>query len=231
MTGYAALNYYEDSMIKSRAIVLSIMALLILAGCASAPDSDETATVAEAPAVPAPVEPERDVEAPADGDGAHPAEDLRPADTPDPDEPDLPKEPEDPEGEPDQHTFEVTEEVFERTFSEVEQTIEELNAIIERRDYQQWLSYLTEEYRRTYSDPRMLREISRMPTLQRNQIELRSLRDYFEWVVGPSRANARLDDLRFLTDQQVEAIMVVRDQPVILYRLRNLDGNWKVDVF
>ena len=214
-------------MIKAPVIVLSCLALLILhgfSGCATAPEADEQPSAAEAPAAAvAPAAPEPDAETPAE-EVAPPA----PEDDPLPllpDEPDEPAEPEAPE------SFEVTEEIYEQTFSEVEQTIEELNAVIEQRDYQRWLTYLTDEYRRTYSDPRTLREISRMPTLQRNEIELRTLRDYFEWVVGPSRANARLDDLHFLSDDHVEAIMVVRDQPVILYRLRNLDGNWKVDVF
>ena len=181
--------------------------LLFTAGCVAAPQPQErppAEPVAPAEAEPAPAEPE-----PAPAEPAVPAEE----------ELDEPQE------------FEVSEEVFERTFSEVEQTISELNSVIARRDYQRWVDYLTPEYRRTYSDPQTLREISRMPILQRNEIELQNLRDYFEWVVGPSRADARLDDLRFLTNDQVEAIMVVRGRSVILYRLRNVAGNWKVDVF
>ncbi len=190
-------------------IALAAALLLLTAGCAAAPQPQERP--AQEPVAPAEPEPE----APAE---------------PAPAEPVIPAAPTEEEAVEPQE-FEVSEEVFERTFSEVEQTISELNSVIARRDYQRWLDYLTPEYRRTYSDPQTLREISRMPILQRNEIELQNLRDYFEWVVGPSRADARLDDLRFLSNDQVEAIMVVRGRPVILYRLRNVDGNWKVDVF
>ncbi|TVQ38645.1 MAG: hypothetical protein EA384_08860 [Spirochaetaceae bacterium] len=197
-------------------LTLMLLLALLLGGCASVVPGDEPAAVHPAPPSP-PAEPE----APAEPERVDP-------------EPPVAQDPEPvpPAAEPAvEEAFEVTEEVFERTFSEVEQTIEELNGIIARRDYQRWLDYLTPEYRRTYSDPQILREISQMPILQRNEIELESLRDYFEWVVGPSRANARLDDLRFLRDDQVEAIMVVRGQPAILYLLRNVAGSWKVDVF
>jgi hypothetical protein len=68
-----------------------------------------------------------------------------------------------------------------------------------------------------------------MPILQRNDIVLESLRDYFRWVVVPSRANARLDDLRFATKTDVEAIMSVNGQRVILYHLKKVDGSWKID--
>lgn len=190
-------------------ITLAAALLLFNAGCAAAPQPHERPP--EEPVAPADPEPE----APAEPAPAEPADPATP--------------PEEEAVEPQE--FEVSEEVFERTFSEVEQTISELNSVIARRDYQRWLDYLTPEYRRTYSDPQTLREISRMPILQRNEIELQSLRDYFEWVVGPSRADARLDDLRFLSNDQVEAIMVVRGRPVILYHLRNVDGSWKVDVF
>ena len=130
-----------------------------------------------------------------------------------------------------EETFEVTEELFEQTFSEVERVIGQLNTVIQRRDYRRWLTYLTPEYVSHYSNPQTLQEISDMPILTRNEIVLRSLEDYFEWVVAPSRANARLDDLNFLNPNQVEAIMVIQGRPAILYRLRNVDGSWKIDVF
>ena len=88
---------------------------------------------------------------------------------------------------------------------------------------------MTDAYEDKYSDREELREISNMPILQRNDITLRSLRDYFRWVVVPSRANARLDDLRFITENEVEAIMSINGQQVILYHLKKVDGSWKID--
>lgn len=154
-----------------------------------------------------------------------------------PTEPD-PEEPSNGEGEngetggqtDPEEPFEVTEETYERTFQEVEEVIGELNRIIQNRDFERWKSYLTEEYIERVSSPDNLATISESPILQRNNITLESLQDYFRWVVVPSRANARLDDLEFLDDNTVHAIMNVGGRPAILYRLEKVDGRWKIGI-
>jgi hypothetical protein len=189
-------------MTKVRAIILLITVMVLFFGCATAPEPPE-----------------------------EPAEE--PVESPEAEEPVTEEVPPEPEIEkaPGDHEIEVSVEVYERTFSEIEETIAELNRVIQARDFRQWQEYLTKEYIDTYSDPTTLRELSETPILERNNIELTNLRDYFDWVVVPSRANARLDDLRFVRNNQVEAIMEVRGQRVILYQLTNVDGDWKVDVF
>jgi hypothetical protein len=127
--------------------------------------------------------------------------------------------------------FEVTEEVYEQTFDEVEQTIARLNTIIRERNFQEWKSYLTKEYEEEYSDPETLAEWSESPLLQRNEITLRSLEDYFNFVVVPSRSNARLDDLEFVDENTVEAFMNVRGRRALLYLLRKEEGVWKIDTY
>lgn len=127
--------------------------------------------------------------------------------------------------------FVISNEMYETTFNEVEAIIEELNEIIADRDFEQWKAYLTDDYLEFHSDPAVLRERSESPVLSRNNIELNSLEDYFTWVVVPSRANARLDDLDFIGTDKVEAIMRVRDQGVILYQLKRVNDRWKIDVF
>ncbi|MCA1753337.1 MAG: hypothetical protein LC641_01290 [Spirochaeta sp.] len=127
--------------------------------------------------------------------------------------------------------FVISTEMYETTFNEVEDFIAELNEIIAKRDFEQWKGHLTEEYIETHSDADILRERSESPVLSRNDIQLTSIEDYFTWVVVPSRANARLDDLDFIGTDKVEAIMRVRDQGVILYQLKRVDDRWKIDVF
>lgn len=124
-----------------------------------------------------------------------------------------------------------SQETYDRTFSEVEETIGRLNEIIRDRDFEEWKSYLTENYLRRMSSPEMLEELSSRRILERNNIVLESLEDYFRFVVVPSRANARLDDLVFRNDEQVEAIMIIQGQRVILYQLRKVNGTWKIAIF
>ena len=150
-----------------------------------------------------------------------------PSRSPEP-EPEPAPEPE-PEEEPE--NIEVSEELYDQTFTEVEETINELNEIIADRDFQAWQNYLTSGYRRTYSDPDVLEQRSQSAVLVRNDITLETLEDYFRFVVVPSRANARLDDLVFIDEETVEAIMEVNEQRYLLYLLKKIDDRWKIDTF
>ncbi len=123
----------------------------------------------------------------------------------------------------------MTEDLYNEAFSEVETVITELNQIIYRGEFEKWKTYLTERYIEYHSDPQVLAALSRQPILAQNKIRLRSLRDYFEDVVVPSRARARLDDLIFYSDNLVEAVAEFRGERVILYLLRKVDGTWKID--
>lgn len=124
----------------------------------------------------------------------------------------------------------VTKEEYRKTFDDVHHLIEELNTIIANRDYQQWTHYLTPRYLATYSSPRRLAELSNQPLLKKYNLHLKTLKDYFLDVVVPSRANAHLDDVDFVSKTQVKAITVIDGQRYILYDLRLEDGGWKVGV-
>jgi hypothetical protein len=134
------------------------------------------------------------------------------------------------EQEQQEDEFVVSEEVFAQTFSDVEALINELNKTIRNKNYDKWLTFLTEEYKDYYSSPGVLREISKKPTMQKYDIRLTTLKDYFTYVVVPSRSNARLDDLVFEDNNHVKAIMIFDEQRVILYRLVKVDGEWKIGV-
>mgnify|MGYP006293541477 CR=1 FL=1 len=203
-------SYTDTNMKKIRLCILAaviVMTLcgLLLAGCASAPPPAEPESVEPAP------EPE-----PAE----EPAENAEKT----PEEPIPEEKPED----DDADEFEVTEEVYEQTFKDVENLITELNSIISSRSYSEWLTYLTDQYKERYSDPAVLAELSNQPTLKEYDIRLRSLEDYFRYVVVPSRSEVRLDDIIFTDEKHVKAIMEVDDRQVILYRLRLVDGRWKI---
>jgi hypothetical protein len=162
-------------------------------------------------------------------------EDVEPQDEPEESEDAEPsgeaeeQEPEEKQPEPTE-PYEVTEELYEKTFSEVEVIIQELNRIIGERDYSGWREYLTDTYIRYHSDPDVLAERSKSPVLRQNDIELESLEDYFQYVVVPSRANVRLDELEFLDENTVHALMRVGGQYALLYRLKRVNGVWKIDM-
>ena len=230
-----ASDTYNRRMVKWWIVAASVVVFGFVVSCAGQPpDVPEEPILLEEPSE----EPEQDpVEVQPPEPIADPAPEADPAPAVDPDPDDEITEPDDAEPEPETISggndapFVVTEEVYVKTFDEVEKTIGILNEIIRDRDFEHWKRYLTQTYIDEFSDPETLRARSQSPILQRNNIVLRSLEDYFNWVVAPSRANARLDDLEFVNDDTVIAIMVVQGQPVILYQLKNTDGVWKIDLF
>lgn len=212
-------------MALDRLGVLMVALGLLLAGCNTTPISEPLVEeeIEIIPAIPDPVpdiEPEPEPE---------PEPEIEPEPEPEPEpevehepEPDIPEEPE---------PIEVSEEVYEHTFSEVELVIQELNDIIHRGDYRRWRTYLTDHYIDTMSSPEILAEVSQSPILRRNKIVLRDLEGYFRYVVVPSRARSRLDELVFYSDTIVEALTERDGVLYLLYDLRSVDGQWKIDIF
>ncbi len=208
--------------IRRSVMVMAAFLVVLLGGCVGAPE-----TVDDSPTV----------------DESAPSESLSEPVATEESEPEPVVEPEPVEPEPDTEEsvvleeveepgpIEVSEELYDQTFTEVEMTIAELNQIIADRNFEQWQRYLTEGYRRTYSDPDVLARSSQAAILLRNNIRLRSLEDFFRYVVVPSRSNARLDDLVFRDEETVEAIMEVGDQRYLLYLLKKEGDRWKIDIF
>ncbi len=83
--------------------------------------------------------------------------------------------------------------------------------------------------RRTYNNRKILREISEnSQILADNNIVLNNLKDYFEWVVVPSRSKASVDDIVFVDEDHLMVYMMIHDQRSILYQLKKIQGRWLI---
>jgi len=127
-------------------------------------------------------------------------------------------------------TYVPTEEQYLKTFREVQDVIADLTKLISASDYDGWKGYLTTEYIESRSSPAFLADASNAPILKKNGIVLRSLRDYFDYVVVRSRLQVTLDDIQFLDETHVKAIGAVQGTNVILYYLVHQGGRWKVGI-
>jgi len=133
--------------------------------------------------------------------------------------------------EAEDEAFEVSEEVYTKTFDEIEKFIRNLNDIIRKEDYDTWLTYLSEEYIERTSDPAYLKEQSEQPLLKKSNITLDSLRDYFDYVVVPSRVQAQLDEIEFIGENQVKAYAMIKNTKGLLYLLVRENDKWKIGVW
>ncbi|WP_245540152.1 hypothetical protein [Sediminispirochaeta bajacaliforniensis] len=126
--------------------------------------------------------------------------------------------------------FVLSETAYKETKRDLSDLVQELNKIIAAKDYERWLTYLTKEYRDYYSDPTVLRAQSEAPLLKKYNVVLRSLKDYFHYVVVGSRQNVRLDEIKALDENRVRAYMYVDNTPVIIYELQKVDNQWKIGI-
>ena len=113
-----------------------------------------------------------------------------------------------------------------QTKTEMEKIVEKLNRITATKDYAQWTTFLSEEYKQQYSQPLTLRKVSE--ALPVKGIKLKSLRDYFMYVFVPSRQNVRVDDIRFVSPTRVDVIMKQANVSLLVYGLENINGSWKL---
>ena len=127
----------------------------------------------------------------------------------------------------------VSQELYDSTISDVRIFIEMLNILISRKDYEGWKSHLSEEFFKNIASPGNLKNMSEQPAMKMQKIVLRSPEDYFNYVVVPSRANSRVDEIEFLSQNMVKAytIRTNKDGELIklrLYELEKTGNTWKI---
>lgn len=124
-------------------------------------------------------------------------------------------------------TVTITKATFLNTKSEIQVVVEALNTITYARDYNKWLTYLSDEYRATYSDPATLDSVS--ASLPIKGVKLKSLRDYFIYVFVPSRQNMRVDDIQFVSPTRVYVLMeIAPGSQAAIYILEKFNGLWQL---
>jgi len=131
----------------------------------------------------------------------------------------------------EQEEFVVTDEIYSQTLDEVREFIQVLNQVIESKNFEVWSTYLTSDYIQRTSDQQYLAEQSEKPILKKKNIVLKSLSDYFIYVVVPSRSGAHIDDIEFIDRYHVKAISIIRNTRGLLYLLVREEDQWKIGMW
>ena len=137
----------------------------------------------------------------------------------------------------------ISEEVYSTAKADIQALIADLNGIIRARNYNAWVLNLADSYFELISSDSFLADrtedlyrrdqivaqnLGRDPRMVQKRI-LRDPRDYFINVVVPSRSNDRVDDIDFMSLNNVKAYTVdQRGQRLVLYNLEVIDGKWKI---
>ncbi len=128
---------------------------------------------------------------------------------------------------PPVQTYATEQEKAEALF-DIREFIFTLNKIVQRKDFEAWYSYLTADYVKYYSDPAVLAELSSQPTLRKYNIVLKSLKDYFLYVVYPSRQNDTVDEIEYIGYNKVIVYTYVNNVKLVLYVLEKINGKWMI---
>lgn len=121
----------------------------------------------------------------------------------------------------------ITKETFKNTKTELETVVNDLNRVTFSRDYSRWLTFLSEDYLKTFSDPAVLAEVS--ANLPIKGVQLKSIKDYFNYVFVPSRQNMRVDDIQFVSPTRVYVIMEISpNNPAAIYIIEKFGEQWKL---
>jgi hypothetical protein len=129
----------------------------------------------------------------------------------------------------------VSPEVYLATKVDVQQFINNLNIQIKNKNFDGWKNALSDEYFERLSSPEFLRQVSNSDRLRARKVVLKNIQDYFIYVVVPSRANDRVDDIDFVTENRVKAYTVDSQGERLrlyelehLYELQQLGDSWKI---
>jgi hypothetical protein len=200
-------------------IVFLLLFSVLLFSCGTVPEPPESPELPEAPS-----EPEVEVIAPYEPEYVEESVEVSREENFDPDS--------------------ISDAVFQSTKREITAFINELNGIIRARNYSAWVAHLSDSYFLDINSKKFLEEkteelyrrdqvvaqnLGKDPNFVEKRI-LRTARNYFDYVVVPSRANDRLDDIGFLSETRVRAYTVDerRGQRLVLYDLAYINHKWLI---
>lgn len=118
----------------------------------------------------------------------------------------------------------ITKKHYNDTMDEIKIVVEALNKTTASKNYATWLKYLSEEYKKTYSNPTVLKNTS--DTLPVKGLKLINLKDFFNYVFVPSRQKIKVDDIKFLSPVKVNVIMITKGKELLVYNLEKINEKW-----
>jgi hypothetical protein len=127
----------------------------------------------------------------------------------------------------------VSQSKYLSTREEVQKFIEQQNKLIKERNFEAWKMSLSREYFAEISSQENLRRISAQPAMKTRRIVLRTAQDYFDYVVVPSRADLRVDEIEFISENRVKAFTITTNKAgeelrLRLYDLEKIGNSWTI---
>jgi vacuolar-type H+-ATPase subunit F/Vma7 len=128
------------------------------------------------------------------------------------------------------NSVDLSQESYEEVLDEVKAFVDDLNQTIKNKNYYKWRSVLSEELLNDISSPEFLANASKWPSMKSRGIVLREPRDYFNYVVVPSRANSQVDKIEIMDNNRVKAFYINtrKERTELVYELAKIGDSWTI---
>ena len=120
----------------------------------------------------------------------------------------------------------VPRDVFSVDKSSVLEIISNLSKVIEEYNYEEWLKYIEPSSIKYWSNKHNLTQASKRLPIKGQR--LNNLHDYFRLVFVPSRKGRNVDEIRYISLDQVKAVQMRGDQDIVYYNFIKVNGKWMV---
>lgn len=109
----------------------------------------------------------------------------------------------------------VSKDTFEDDKAKILAIIADMKKIMEKEDFNAWLTYISPESIKYYSNPVHIRETQKK--LPDKTKQLRGIEDYFKHVFIPARKNSQVTEIRYVSATDVKAVEVKDKGKIITY--------------
>ena len=117
-------------------------------------------------------------------------------------------------------------DTFAEDKKQILQIIEELIVIMKDGDDVKWRNYVEKSSIAYWSDASHLAAYSKK--LPQKTVRMKTLKDYFKWVFVPSRKGQTIDEIRYISNENIKAVQVRDDKDIVYYYFRKENGKWKI---
>ena len=120
----------------------------------------------------------------------------------------------------------VPRDVFSFDKNSILTVISSLSEVMDKYNYEEWLKYIDPASIKYWSNKNNLVQASKRLPIKGQM--LNNLYDYFRFVFVPSRRGREVDEIRYISLDQIKAVQMREDQDVVYYNFIKVNGKWMV---
>lgn len=124
----------------------------------------------------------------------------------------------------------ISVDTFEADKQAIQKAIAELKVIMQKKDYNSWLNYITKDTKDFWSNPTNQKKLqTRLPKKGGKITPIRSVEDVFINFFIPARQNRMITEIRYDSSVSVRAVEIEEDgEEKSYYDFKKVDGKWLV---